>query len=262
MKELKESEIATMAKVPEDTVGWLDLRLPEEVMSRLQNYIEVAKKNPDGKPLSLAGNISKSLSLEDRDTWFFNTILAPLINVYSQAFPYYMDSSFGIGDILTEDAPYCLESFWVNFQKENEFNPMHNHTGVFSFVVWVKIPTNWREQHALPFVAKSNTPNASDFEFNYTTMLGQIGQTTYLLDKESEGQILFFPAKLMHGVYPFYNCDKERISISGNINFDISENSMRKLRFQQQKSKTERKGGGGSSMNKKKRIEKDVFQNG
>ena len=42
--------------------------------------------------------------------------------------------------------------------------------------------------------------------------------------------MLFFPAKLMHTVYPFYNCDKERISISGNINFDISENSMRQFR--------------------------------
>ena len=233
MKELKESEIATMAKVPEDTVGWLDLRLPEEVMSRLQNYIEVAKKNPDGKPLSLAGNISKSLSLEDRDTWFFNTILAPLINVYSQAFPYYMDSSFGIGDILTEDAPYCLESFWVNFQKENEFNPLHDHSGIFSFVVWVKIPTDWKEQHALPISANSNSPKASDFEFRYSTMVGDIGHYAYHLDKKSEGGMLFFPSKLMHTVYPFYNCNRERISISGNINFDISENSMKRFRSQQ-----------------------------
>ena len=41
--------------------------------------------------------------------------------------------------------------------------------------------------------------------------------------------MLFFPAKLMHTVYPFYDCDEERISISGNIKLDISENTMKQL---------------------------------
>jgi hypothetical protein len=37
----------------------------------------------------------------------------------------------------------------------------------------------------------------------------------------------------MHEVYPFYNCDKERISISGNIFLDTSEGSMKQYRSQQ-----------------------------
>ena len=135
---------------------------------------------------------------------------------------------------------FVLEPFWVNFQKETEFNPIHSHSGVFSFVIWVKIPTDWREQHALPISANSNAPRASDFEFRYTTMLGDISNYIYLLDKEVEGHMLFFPAKLMHEVYPFYNCDKERISISGNILYDISENSMRQYRsYEKLKGKNE-----------------------
>ena len=67
-------------------------------------------------------------------------------------------------------------------------------------------------------------PKASDCEFQYTTMLGDITGSNYSLDKKSEGQMLFFPAKLMHQVFPFYNCDEERISISGNIIFDSSNN--------------------------------------
>ena len=69
--------------------------------------------------------------------------------------------------------------------------------------------------------------NASNFNFQYTTMLGDIGYHTYNLGKNQEGTMLFFPAKLINTVYPFYNCDEERISISGNICFDMSENSMR-----------------------------------
>jgi hypothetical protein len=87
-------------------------------------------------------------------------------------------------------------------------------------VIWVKIPTDWREQHALPISVNSTVPCASDFGFLYTSMMGDMQYYSYPLDKESEGQMLFFPSKLMHGVYPFYNCDEERISISGNIYYE------------------------------------------
>jgi len=216
------NEIKITPRVPTG-VGWLEIELSKFVMTRLQNYIEKAKENPVRHNQELAGNISKSLELEDKDNWFYNTILDLLIDKFMENYPTYAD---GIG-ILTENPPLCLDKFWVNFQKQHEFNPLHNHSGVFSFVIWVKIPTDWREQHALPISANSNAPKASDFDFQYTTMLGDIGRYTYSLDKTLEGGMLFFPAKLMHTVYPFYNCDKERVSISGNFLYDISENSMR-----------------------------------
>ena len=210
-----------VARAPKQFEGWLETQLPKTVMMRLQSYIETAKKNPINWNHDLAGNISKSLDLEDKDNWFFETILIPFIGNFQENYPSYM-SDIGI---LTEDAPFCLHSFWVNFQKKHEFNPLHNHGGVFSFVIWVKIPTDWKEQHALPISTNSKMAKASNFEFQYTTMLGQLGLYSYFLDKESEGCMLFFPAQLLHTVYPFYNCDKERISISGNIRFGNSQSS-------------------------------------
>jgi hypothetical protein len=217
-------------QIPKENIGWLEIGLPKSVMERLQSYIEAAKENPTTYNYSLVGNISKSLVLKDKDDWFYQTVLNQLLSNFIEAFPKYMSSTVGIGNILTEDAPFCLSNFWVNFQNENEFNPSHNHSGIFSFVIWVKIPTDWEKQHALPFSANSSDPKASDFEFQYTTMLGQFKHYSYLLNKKSEGQMLLFPAKLMHTVYPFYNCDKERISISGNIKLDTSEDAMKKYR--------------------------------
>ena len=211
---------------PQEYYGWLEIELSKDVLMRLWDYIETAKKNPIDANYKLAGNISKSLDLEDKDNWFFNTILTPSINKFHEYYSKYIKQM----SILSEDAPFCLNEFWVNFQKENEFNPIHNHSGIWSFVIWVKIPTDWKEQLALSISANSNAPNASNFNFQYTTMLGDIGYHTYNLGKNQEGTMLFFPAKLMHTVYPFYNCDEERISISGNICFDISENSMRQYR--------------------------------
>ena len=215
---------------PVAPIGWLETSLPKNVMKRLQNYIETAKKDTT-KTIKedLAGNISKSLVLEDKDNWFFQSVLVPLVQQFVTSYPTFLSTAF-----VPESSslPFLLSNFWVNFQKQHEFNPPHNHGGVWSFVIWVKIPTDWREQHALPISANSSLPKASDFDFHYTSMLGDINKYTYQLDKTQEGSMLFFPAKLMHEVYPFYNCNKERVSISGNIKFDISENSMKQFRSQ------------------------------
>ena len=209
------------AMTPKHPVGWFQTILPKSVMNRLQSYIETAKNNPINVNEELAGNISNSLNLEDTDNWFFRHILDECIRKFKLTWPGGL-----IDDILTDNRPYCLQKFWVNFQKQHEFNPPHNHSGIFSFVIWVKIPTDWREQHALPISANSGAPKASDFDFQYTTILGNFGSYHYSLDKTSEGGMLFFPAKLMHTVYPFYNCDKERISISGNIRLDTSTSNL------------------------------------
>ena len=39
--------------------------------------------------------------------------------------------------------------------------------------------------------------------------------------------MLFFPAWLKHQVYPFYECEEERITISGNI--DLYDPNKRKI---------------------------------
>jgi len=210
-------------------VGWLETTLPKTVMMRLRNYIETAKKDPKTIKKDLAGNISKSLTIEDKDNWFFQSVLVPHVQEFVTRYPTFLSSAF-VPE--ASSVPFRLSNFWVNFQKQHEFNPPHNHGGIWSFVIWVKIPTDWREQHALPISANSTVPCASDFGFLYTSMMGDMQYYSYPLDKESEGHMLFFPSKLMHGVYPFYNCDEERISISGNITCDVSENTLRQFRFQ------------------------------
>ena len=110
-----------------------------------------------------------------------------------------------------------MERFWVNYQYQHEFNPSHDHSGHFSFVVFMKIPTHWEEQHALPISINSTQPAASDFEFLLGHGNGIVQSFPVPLCPEDEGRMLFFPAWLRHQVYPFYECEEERITISGNI---------------------------------------------
>ena len=188
-------------------------------MLRLWEYISNAKENSKSLKSNLAGNLSSSLVLNDTDNWFFVNTCIPIIEKYIEFFK--KSTAFNSQPISKNDLPYGLDRFWVNFMKQHEFNPMHNHSGVYSFVVFMKIPTVWKEQCEIPFVKESNAPKASAFEFVYIDVMGNIRQYAYCLDPSFEGIMLFFPAEMMHQVYPFYNCEEERITISGNIVYDI-----------------------------------------
>jgi hypothetical protein len=55
------------------------------------------------------------------------------------------------------------------------------------------------------------------FEFVHVDSFGKLQNTRLPVDKTWEGKIAVFPAELNHQVYPFYNTDELRISISGNV---------------------------------------------
>lgn len=122
---------------------------------------------------------------------------------------------------VSEDLPvpnwYC-ESIWVNYQKKHEVNPYHNHSGSYSFVLWLNIPFNYEDETNRKEVAQSTQKDqASTFCTVYTDILGNIRHHNFYLDKKDNGRFIIFPSKLAHFVYPFYTSDEYRISIAGNI---------------------------------------------
>jgi len=192
-------------------------KLPDECIQRLWGYVKKAKENFNH---DLAGNISESLLLVDEDDHFMNYVVGPIANLYVN----HANSVTWVQKNHTHDSKsLILNRFWVNFQNKHEFNPIHNHGGIVSFVVWMKIPTNHKDQHALPICANSNAPSASDFQFTYSDMLGGHQDYRIKMDQSKEGWIVVFPAQLRHQVYPFYQCDEQRVSISGNISWNATD---------------------------------------
>ena len=167
---------------------WIDTRLTEKEM----NFLNEAITNNENISLNqeLAGNISKSELIEDKDNWFYKKVLKKLTERmfyrnWENFSKYHIEVEEGVS--LPE---FEMDKFWVNYQKQHEFNPPHNHnSGVgFSFVVFMKIPTHWKEQHALPFVSHSNSPLASDFVFLMGHGL-EVTRRTIPLSPEDEGRI-------------------------------------------------------------------------
>ena len=190
-------------------IGWLQAELSSEEIEHLWKCVERKKDNLSN---TLAGNIDSSYVLEDDQGFFFTNTLSPLIRHYLE-----VHGKPPVSLVTKDRHGYRLESFWVNYQKQTEFNPAHTHEGVWSFVVWMKIPTHHTEQTSLPFSANSNHPVASAFQFLYSDTLGNIKSHIIEMNPDMEGQIVFFPSRLTHQVYPFYNCEDDRITISGNI---------------------------------------------
>ena len=111
-----------------------------------------------------------------------------------------------------------LGKFWVNLQSKTEFNPIHNHSGLFSFIIFVDIPYKLKDELKI-WTETSVQPITSCLQFLYTDMSGKINGHQVYVDKEFEGKILMFPAGLSHCVYPFYTSNKKRITSSGNVYF-------------------------------------------
>lgn len=199
------------AAVQPPTMGWLQVDLNNKVIEYLNRRIDVAIKDNICFKDQLAGHISTELKLVDEDNYFYNNVLSGCIDHYYHAYPAY--NSY----IPQKDNKLHLKSFWVNFQKKHEFNPSHNHSGIFSFVIWMKIPTEYEDQCKLDFLKGVANKSVSNFELRFLDILGDIRRYHYYMGSQQEGKMLFFPAKMEHAVYPFYESDGTRISISGNI---------------------------------------------
>jgi hypothetical protein len=107
---------------------------------------------------------------------------------------------------------------WVNLQQKYEFNPIHNHTGELSFVYWVNIPYDLKEEEDRPS-SKGNALKHPVFSFHYLSLnnLDLLSKYDISVSKAYEGQMIIFPSFLHHQVTPFYTSDNYRISVAGNL---------------------------------------------
>jgi len=112
---------------------------------------------------------------------------------------------------------YKLNPPWVNFQRKHEYNPMHNHSGTFSFVIWIKIPYTMEQEKLATNYVLEDKNNAGTFNFHYTDALGLLSSWSIPADKTYERRMIMFPANLNHSVNPFFSSDEFRISVSGNL---------------------------------------------
>ncbi|WP_269606418.1 putative 2OG-Fe(II) oxygenase [Prochlorococcus marinus] len=199
---------------------FLQVKLDQAVVDYLWKIIDIGKTNNKNHKNKLVGNISQSLLLDDIDSFFYKSVCVPLIKYYRENNPISGDP-VSENTLLKPGSKLILNNLWVNYQYKTEFNPSHDHSGVYSFAIWMKIPYSWEDQKKLPQFRniRDGDIKAGCFEFEYIDSLGGILNSMYRLSSEYEGYMVFFPARLRHCVYPFYGSDEPRISVAGNLNY-------------------------------------------
>lgn len=200
-----------------DNISYFRDTLPEHAISLLTEKVNNIKENFGNLVATnntLAGNIAREYNFDKETLSVIEHLLLPYAQLYYQKNPILQVGHISENDVLSR---LYLNNAWVNFQSKHEFNPSHTHTGIISFVIWLKVPYTLKGEQKNKSVAYSNSPVAGCFQFMYCDALGNINAHTISCEKDNEGTILIFPAKMHHCVYPFFTSDEYRISISGNF---------------------------------------------
>lgn len=208
-------------------IGILESRLPFELFENLKATIDNVSDSDEKYNSNLLGHMQEEYSLNHIKDNMSDFLLA-MADTWKEANPGYIDS-------FEEASKYnsyglTLSNLWVNKQKKYEFNPIHLHSGVLSFVIWIKIPYDLENEESYfpPSSSETESDRSNSFTsklaFIYSDILGRTQTTAVPIDKSWEGSILMFPAGLNHCVHPFYTSDDYRISVSGNIRIDANNN--------------------------------------
>lgn len=183
-------------------------KVDADIIKKLNDYTELVAKDKNkleelnaGK--KLAGNVSQEFLIEkdvlQNSGWlqFVGKTIHEIVKL-----------------ILNKEIKNInINASWIVRQYENEYNPIHNHSGHFSGVAYLKVPSYYGEN------LKTDKENMNGkLTFNH-------GTKTFLCNgvhniSPEIGDFYIFPSYLMHSVYPFKNSKEERRSVSFNALID------------------------------------------
>ena len=181
----------------------LELRVDDDLIKTLLDEGNESRKNNLDYRNELAGQIEEEYYYKDYG-WF--------VSAFSSYIETYLD---GLGEYTKShnSNSWALENLWINYQKANEYNPPHKHTGDLSFVIYLQVPDEIERENDLTAHEHKNE-GAGMILFDYgMEMPLSINRIAHM---PREGDAFIFPAWLIHHVYAFKS-DVERISVSGNI---------------------------------------------
>ena len=178
-------------------------KFPDYITKKL---LKEGKKARDSYNHALAGHLDHQYLYSKKvQEWFYKEI-EPVVTSYR-----HQHCKFhGIEDL---NVSFRAHDLWVNFMEPGDFNPVHTHSGDYSFVYFLDVPNKLiKERNA--FKGTSGGPGCLLFEYGLHQR--PKWSTTGAVIKPETGDFYMFPALLQHWVAPFKsNCT--RISVSGNL---------------------------------------------
>ena len=184
-------------------------QIPEKLINDLNDYVdEIIKDQEKSNKLDfgnkLAGDVTQEFRLEKEFAKNVGWIDYLAKCVYS-----WIEKELNLKITKFE----LLES-WIVRQFENEYNPVHYHSGHVSGAGYLKVPKN------LGKFIQNKDKQFQGGDLNLIHGSRQFLSRSIFPIKPKIGDFYFFPNYLMHTVYPFNGTAEERRSISFNANID------------------------------------------
>ena len=183
--------------------------IPEDLIKKLNDYLDQITLNNEKIKLQdhgnkLAGNVSQEFRLEK-----------DFINSCGLEYFLNQNAKEWIKQTVNKEInKFEIIESWIVRQFENEYNPLHSHSGHISGVGYLKVPDSF-----------GKTVQKNKYE-NFNGHLQLVHGTKMFLSpvmlniEPKVGDFYFFPNYLMHTVYPFKNKSAERRSVSFNALID------------------------------------------
>ena len=197
------------------------IELPDEITDALikmtDNLIEDKKTQSMGNVL--AGVIDKELKIYKEDMYeagcddFLESCVLNYLYECAREKGY---------DLKNCNITNNINSCWVVSQYENEYNPIHIHSGCnVSAILYLKVPDYKNRRNIESKVDRFD--HDGDITFIYSSASEKMLDFTekgVVQFSAKPGLLLLFPSNLLHTVYPFFG-EGERRSISFNAVYTI-----------------------------------------
>ena len=184
------------------------IKIPEEIIFTLNNYVD--EIIIDEKKLStldhgekLAGNVKQEIIVKE------NILKSSgLLEFLGKSVSQWIEASD-----KKKITHFTINSSWIVRQFENEYNPIHQHSGHISGVGYLKLPKDYGK----PFQSTKKNNLNGNISFIHGSKM--FNSSSYISVEPKIGDFYLFPNYMMHTVYPFYG-KEERRSISFNATID------------------------------------------
>ncbi len=188
-------------------------QIEDEFVDLLLKKGKQSKKKSQSATSVLAGQIKNEYNYKNFASWFlpkFN----PYFNAYCEGVTQYKPEAPFDWFLDNKSPENCwVPHLWINYQKAKEYNPPHAHSADISFVIYLQVPDEIKEERE-KMRGIHNHPGPGMIVFDYGEDLKF--SSFRWSHMPSAGELIMFPGWLMHHVHAFQS-DVERISVSGNV---------------------------------------------
>ena len=205
-------------KVTYNVLNWGPCVVQVKISDDFKNKLLLGAESARAKKLDytdkLAGIIKEEYAYEKKEDYLPE--VAQCLGIYDVAFQRWKS------DPYEKKPEYMLTALWVNYMKQHEYNPPHDHSDQLSFVIFLKVPEEIKKEQK-EYKGKSGGPGSLSFLYGE----GNRQAITYQSVHPNEGDMFIFPAWMKHYVAPFYS-DVTRISVSGNVADSVQLNQIQR----------------------------------